>query len=89
MAIRNNDMDGRSENQKFKSLLVAQYLFKHTDEDHAAPTSKIITFLDAYGISAEAHSVQRDIRLLNRLFEIDTDPDINIEEGECLNYYIE
>ncbi len=89
MAIRNNDMGGRSENQKFKSMLVAQYLLKYSDENHAVKTSDIITFLEAYGISAEAHSVQRDIRLLNRLFEIDTDPDINVEEWERLNYYIE
>ncbi|MBQ5825022.1 MAG: WYL domain-containing protein [Clostridia bacterium] len=89
MAIKNNEHGGRRENQKFKSMLVAQYLLKHTDEDHAAPTSKIITFLDAYGISAEAHSVQRDIRLLNRLLEIDTDPELCVEEWERLNYYIE
>lgn len=89
MAIRNSDMGGRSENQKFKSMLVAQYLLKYSDENHAVKTSDIITFLEAYGISAEAHSVQRDIRLLNRLFEIDTDPDINVEEWERLNYYIE
>ncbi len=84
MAIKNNDMGGRSENQKFKSLLVAQYLLKYSDEDHA-----VKTFLEAYGISAESHSVQREIRLLNRLFEIDTDLEINVEEWERLSYYIE
>lgn len=89
MAIKHNDMGGRSENQKFKSMLVAQVLLKRTDKDHAIKTSDIIAFLDDYGISAEAHSIQRDIRLLNQLFEIDTDPNIDVDERERLNYYIE
>lgn len=79
----------KSENQKYKSLLVAQVLLKQTDDKHAIKTSDIIAHLEEYGISAEAHSVQRDIRMLNELFEIDTDPALNIEERERLNYYIE
>lgn len=79
----------KSENQKFKSLLVAQVLLKQTDDKHAIKTSDIISHLEEYGILAEAHSVQRDIRMLNELFEIDTDPALNIKERERLNYYIE
>lgn len=79
----------KSENQKFKSLLVAQVLLKQTDDKHAIKTSDIIAHLEEYGILAEAHSVQRDIRMLNELFEIDTDPALNIKERERLNYYIE
>lgn len=79
----------KSENHKFKSLLVAQVLLKRTDEDHAIKTSEIIEHLDNYGITAEAHSVQRDIRTLNKLFEKDNDPGLEVEERERLNYYIE
>lgn len=89
MAIKNNHLGGRSENQKFKSLLVAQVLLKRTDEEHAIKTSEIISHLEDYGITAESHSIQRDIRTLNELFEIDTDPDIDVAERERLNYYIE
>lgn len=79
----------KSENHKLKSLLVAQVLLKRTDEDHAIKTSEIIEHLDNYGITAEAHSVQRDIRTLNKLFEKDNDPNLEVEERERLNYYIE
>lgn len=79
----------KSENQKFKSLLVAQVLLKRTDEDHAIRTKKIIDFLEEYGISAETHSIQRDIEMLNELFEKDTDHNILVDERERLNYYIE
>jgi S-DNA-T family DNA segregation ATPase FtsK/SpoIIIE len=65
----------KSENHKFKSLLVAQVLLKRTDEDHAVKTSDIIEHLKNYGITAEAHSVQRDIRALNELFEKDNNDD--------------
>ncbi len=89
MAIKNNEHGGRRENQKFKSMLVAQVLLKRTDEEHAMKTKDIKDFLEEYGISSEVHSIQRDIRLLNQLFEIDTDPSIEVEERERLNYYIE
>ena len=89
MAIKNNDQGGRRENHKFKALLVAQVLLKNSDEDHAIKTSRIIEHLEAYGINAEAHSVQRDIKALNELFEIDNDPKLEIEERDHLNYYIE
>ena len=71
MAVKNNHLGGRRENHKFKALLVAQVLLKNSDEDHAIKTSRIIEHLEEYGINAEAHSVQRDIKALNELFEID------------------
>ena len=37
----------KSENYKFKSLLVAQVLLKNSDEDHAIKTSRIIEHLEA------------------------------------------
>ena len=36
----------KSENHKFKSLLVVQILLKNSDEDHAIKTSEIISHLD-------------------------------------------
>ncbi len=89
MAIKNNDQGGRRENHKYKALLVAQILLKNSDENHAIKTSRIIEHLEAYGINAEAHSVQRDIKALNELFDIDTDPKLEVQERERLNYYIE
>jgi len=89
MATKNNDNNNKRKDKKFKSLLVAQVLLKRTDEDHAIKTSDIINFLEEYGMSAEAHSIQRDIRSLNKLFDIDTDPEICVDERERLNYYIE
>lgn len=86
MAVKDTD---KKENRKFKSLLVAQVLLKRTDEDHAVKTSEIIEHLKNYGITAEAHSVQRDIRALNELFEKDNNPNLDVEERERLNYYIE
>jgi predicted DNA-binding transcriptional regulator YafY len=89
VAIKNNDQGGRRENHKYKALLVAQVLLKRTDEDHAIRTSEIIDYLEAYGINAEAHSIQRDMKMLNKIFEKDTDPKLEVQERERLNYYIE
>ena len=89
MAIKNNDKGGRRENHKFKALLVAQVLLKRTDDKHAIRTSEIVEYLKEYGIKSEAHSIQRDMKMLNQIFELDTDPELEIEERERLNYYIE
>ena len=89
MAIENNKHGGRRENHKYKALLVAQVLLKRTDEDHAIKTSEIVEYLKEYGIKSEAHSIQRDIKMLNQIFEIDNKPDLEVEERERLNYYIE
>ncbi|MBP3329317.1 MAG: WYL domain-containing protein [Clostridia bacterium] len=89
MAIKNNDKGGRRENHKYKALLVAQVLLKRTDDKHAIKTSEIVEYLKEYGIKSEAHSIQRDMKMLNQIFELDTDPELEIEERERLNYYIE
>ena len=59
---------GKKPNQKLKPYLVQQYLLKNTDEDHAAKTKDIITHLKAYGITADRHSIARDVDALNELF---------------------
>ena len=53
---------GKSKGQKYKSLIVWNLLLKHTDETHALGISEIKDILEEYGISAERHSVSRDIK---------------------------
>ena len=68
---------GKREGQKYKSLLVWDILLKKTDENHALRLVDIQKHLENYGISAERHSIKRDIEdvlaLLNK--EIDFDQD--------------
>lgn len=85
--IKNSDQGGKRPGQKYKSLLVWQYLLKRTDEDHAVNSKDISTHLSAYGITADRHSIARDIEALTELFNKDFDADI--EERERLNYEVE
>lgn len=61
---------GKKPGQKFKSLLVWDILQKRTDENHAIQLKEIVEHLKMYGITAERHSIKRDIddilALLNR-----------------------
>jgi len=84
--IKNSDKGGKKPGQKFKSLLVWQYLLKHTDEDHAASSEVIKDHLIEYGITADRHSIARDIDALNELFAMDMDADI--DDRDRLNYEI-
>ena len=72
--------------QKYKSLLVAHFLMKYTDDEHALSTSKIISKLLDYDIEAEQHSINRDIRDLQELF--DKDYYLDIDNNKKLNYEI-
>ena len=84
--IKNSDKGGKRPGQKFKSLLVWQYLLKHTDEDHAASSEAIKGHLKEYGITADRHSIARDIDALNELFAIDAAAEI--DDRDHLNYEI-
>ena len=84
--IKNSDKGGKKLGQKFKSLLVWQYLLKHTDEDHAASSEAIKEHLRDYGITADRHSIARDIDALNDLFAIDAAAEI--DDRDRLNYEI-
>ena len=65
-------MAGKSLGQKFKSILVFQILLKYTDIDHPLTASEIKDYLLIdYGIEAEEHSIRRDIKELQRLYEAD------------------
>jgi len=83
---------GKKPGQKFKSLLVWDILQKRTDEDHALKITEIREHLKMYGITAERHSIKRDIddilELLNRDQEIDLDEE-GIEERALLGYEVE
>ena len=63
-----------------------QYLLKHTDEDHAASSEAIKAHLSEYGITADRHSIARDIDALNELFALDMDAEI--DDRDRLNYEI-
>ena len=84
--IQNSDQGGKRQGQKFKSLLVWQYLLKYTDEDHAASSAVIKAHLEEYGIIADRHSIARDIDALNDLFRRELDADI--DDRDRLNYEI-
>lgn len=84
--IKNSDQGGRREGQKYKSLLVWQYLLKNTDEDHAVTSTEIKEHLAAYGIVADRHSIVRDIQAMQELLANDTDAEI--DDRERLRYEV-
>ncbi len=82
----------KGKGQKYKSLLVWDILQKRTDEDHAIQIKDIERHLKMYGISAERHSIKRDIddilSLLNKELDIDLD-EHEVEERALLGYEVE
>ena len=86
MAIQ--DLGGRNEGQKYKSLLVWQILLRYTDENHPLTAKRIVQILlDDYGVESGVHSVCRDIKELQRLYEEDEEEGFLC--GERLKYKIE
>lgn len=83
---------GKRERQKYKSLLVWDILLKKTDENHALRLKDIEEHLSHYGITAERHSIKRDIddilALLNKEVDFDLD-ELEIEERDLLGYEVE
>ena len=67
----------KSENQKYKSLLVMQYILKCADDEHPVTIADIEAHLLKYGIEAERRSIYRDIHDLMNL--------MNAELAECVN----
>ena len=47
----------KSENQKYKSLLVMQYILKYADDEHPVTIADIEAHLLKYGIEAERHAI--------------------------------
>ena len=88
--IKNSNQGGRRENQKFKSLLVWQYLLKHTDDTHSVTLDDIKKHLTSYNIITDRHSISRDIRALQDLMDLEYEmDDVELEEREKLRYEIE
>ena len=88
--IKNSNQGGRRENQKFKSLLVWQYLLKHTDDTHSVTLDDIKKHLTSYNIITDRHSISRDIRALQDLMDLEYEMDDDeLEEREKLRYEIE
>ena len=64
----------KSEKQKIKILLVAKCLWELTDESHGVSAAKILDYLEnTCGITAEEHSIYRDIAVLREDFGLDID----------------
>lgn len=82
----------KEKGQKYKSLLVWDILQKRTDETHAIQVKEIKEQLKLYGITAERHSIKRDIddilTLLNKELDIDLD-EHGLEERALLGYEVE
>ena len=73
--------------QKYKSILVLQILLKYTDENNPLTAREISDkLLEDYDLLAEEHSICRDIKELQRLYDAD-DEEI-IGEGQRLAYKI-
>lgn len=89
---RSKKAGGKREGQKYKSLLVWDILIKKTDENHALRLVDIQEHLANYGITAERHSIKRDIddilALLNKEIDFDVD-EMEIEERDLLGYEVE
>lgn len=62
---------GRQDNQKMKAYLVMRLLQKNTDDDHLLTSVQIADLLEKYGISAQEKSVQRDIKAINAILELE------------------
>lgn len=77
---------GRRQNQRQKALLAFHILCRETDDNHVINAVDLATEINKYGVSAEAHSVGRDIRELQRLFEQHADKSGREDEGESLGY---
>ena len=82
----------KGKGQKYKSLLVWDILLKKTDENHALRLVDIQNHLEHYGITAERHSIKRDIddilAILNKEMDFDLD-ELEIEERDLLGYEVE
>ncbi len=80
------DEGGRRQNQRHKALMTFKILCRETDKDHGVMPMKIAEdFLPAYGVTAEEHSVRRDIKELQMLCD-----GSNVDEdAEPLGYSID
>lgn len=88
MVVQNRVPGYKAQGQKYKSLLVMQYILKHADEEHPVTIGEIEEHLSKYGIPAERRSIYRDIKDLMELLNTELDDDGEIPERDKLNYEI-
>ena len=72
--------DRKTINQKCKTLLIANILLKRTDENHMISLTNIQSDLEAYGVSADIHTIGRNIKELMEFLDPDRDVDLPPEE---------
>lgn len=82
------DERGRRPGQKYKSLLVMQYILKNADDENAVTMDEILNHLAKYGIEAERRSVYRDIHDLMEMLNEEDDDSNEIKDREKLKYKI-
>ena len=82
------DERGKRPGQKFKSLLVMQYILKYADDEHPVTIADIEGHLLKYGIEAERRSIYRDIHDLMDLMNAELDEDNKIAKRDRLGYEI-
>ena len=82
------DERGKRPGQKFKSLLVMQYILKYADDEHPVTIADIEGHLLKYGIEAERRSIYRDIHDLMDLMNAALDEDNKIAKRDRLGYEI-
>lgn len=74
----------KSENQKLKTLYIARFFLENSDENHAVTAGDIVDYLETEcGITAERHSIYRDIAALRDVFGMD------IEGGQGGGYRLQ
>lgn len=78
----------KAKGQKYKSLLVMQYLLKHADNEHPVTIGEIEAHLSKYGIEAERRSIYRDIHDIMELLNIELDDDGEIPDRDKLQYEV-
>lgn len=79
---------GKRKGQKYKSLLVIQYILKNADEENAVTVDDIRNHLAKYGIEAERRSIYRDIHELTELLNREWEDDNQISDRDRLGYEI-
>ena len=79
---------GKRPGQKYKSLLVLQYLLKNADDENAVTMKDILSHLSKYGIESDRRSVYRDIHDLVELLNTELQEEDRIPERERLGYEI-
>lgn len=73
-------------NQKCKTLLIAHILMRRTDEDHMMSLSEIQSYLEAYGVEADVHTIGRNIKELSEF--LDPEKEVELPDTERPLYKI-